>query len=179
VTGEGVDIPGLNIFPVQTIALSIETKQRCIGNIVIKCELTGLKDKFLVGFENHSGQTYFTSTKTDIDEQKYSTNQSPFEYSTRKAFKTVAKPLGVVLEGYGNNYVEKIEGCVYKNAVGTYMHGSCLPKNPELTDYLIQKALENKIINGELPASFDFEKDLLIDDSIALATKNDLIKKFL
>ena len=32
----------------------------------------------------------------------------------------------------------------YKNVIGTYLHGPLLPKNPEVADYLIQKALERK-----------------------------------
>ncbi len=72
----------------------------------------------LVGFENHSGKTYL-----------------------RKE----AKPLGRVISGYGNNGEEdKTEGCIYKNAIGCYMHGSLLPKNPALADWLLQKALEVK-----------------------------------
>lgn len=71
----------------------------------------------LVGFENHSGKTYL---------------------------KKGALPLGMVIKGFGNNGKDKIEGCLYKNAIGCYMHGSLLPKNPRLADWLIKKALEVK-----------------------------------
>lgn len=71
----------------------------------------------LVGFENHSGKTYL---------------------------KEEAKPLGKVIKGFGNNGDDKLEGCLYKNAIGCYMHGSLLPKNPVLADWLLQKALEVK-----------------------------------
>ena len=71
----------------------------------------------LVGFENHSGKTFL---------------------------KEGAKPLGKVIKGFGNNGEDKTEGCIYKNAIGCYMHGSLLPKNPQLADWLIQKALEVK-----------------------------------
>lgn len=71
----------------------------------------------LVGFENHSGKTYL---------------------------KKGAAPLGMVLKGYGNNGQDQTEGCVYKNAIGCYMHGSLLPKNPKLADWLLKKALEVK-----------------------------------
>lgn len=71
----------------------------------------------LVGFENHSGKTYL-----------------------RKG----TLPMGMVLKGFGNNGRDQTEGCIYKNAVGCYMHGSLLPKNPQLADRLIQKALEVK-----------------------------------
>lgn len=70
----------------------------------------------LVGFENHSGKTYLKD----------------------------GKPLGKVIKGFGNNGEDGNEGCVYKNAIGCYMHGSLLPKNPKLADWLLQKALETK-----------------------------------
>lgn len=71
----------------------------------------------LVGFENHSGKTYL---------------------------KKGAAPLGMVVKGFGNNGKDQTEGCLYKNAIGCYMHGSLLPKNPKLADWLLQKALEVK-----------------------------------
>ncbi|OGE14277.1 glutamine amidotransferase [Candidatus Daviesbacteria bacterium RIFCSPLOWO2_01_FULL_37_10] len=71
----------------------------------------------LIGFENHSGKTYL---------------------------KDGARPLGTVITGFGNNEEDKTEGCIYKNAIGSYMHGSLLPKNPELADWLLKKALEIK-----------------------------------
>ena len=71
----------------------------------------------LVGFENHSGKT---------------------------TLKKGAMPLGKVEAGFGNNGADGTEGCVYKNAIGCYMHGSLLPKNPILADWLIKKALEVK-----------------------------------
>lgn len=71
----------------------------------------------LVGFENHSGKTYL---------------------------KKGALPMGMVLKGFGNNGKDQTEGCLYKNALGCYMHGSLLPKNPQFADRLIQKALEIK-----------------------------------
>jgi hypothetical protein len=33
---------------------------------------------------------------------------------------------------------------VYRNTIGTYIHGSLLPKNPHLADYLISTALERR-----------------------------------
>ncbi len=68
----------------------------------------------LVGFENHGGQTYLGT----------------------------AKPLGKVLKGYGNNAQDGTEGAIYRNAFGTYLHGSLLPKNPHFADHLIELALK-------------------------------------
>ncbi|HET8842194.1 MAG TPA: hypothetical protein VFN35_12040 [Ktedonobacteraceae bacterium] len=68
----------------------------------------------LVGFENHGGQTYLGT----------------------------AKPLGKVLKGYGNNAQDGTEGAIYRNAYGTYLHGSLLPKNPHFADHMIELALK-------------------------------------
>ncbi len=69
----------------------------------------------LVGFENHSGATEFIGR---------------------------AQPLGVVKKGFGNNPEDKLEGVIYKNAIGTYLHGSFLPKNPKVADWLIRQAIK-------------------------------------
>lgn len=76
-----------------------------------------------VGFENHSGRTYIGSLK----------------------------PLGKVLEGYGNNGSDGYEGCIYKNTFCTYFHGSLLSKNPELSDRILKLSLLGKY--GEVPLS--------------------------
>lgn len=70
----------------------------------------------VVGFENHGGRTYLNGNK----------------------------PFGKVLYGAGNDGKSGYEGVVYKNVIGTYLHGPLLPKNPQVSDYLIQKALERK-----------------------------------
>lgn len=121
---EGAKLQGVGVFPAYTKA----SHQRMIGNIVVRLEVIGgsknpnpttynLQPTTLVGFENHSGQTFL---------------------------KEGAKPLGKVVKGFGNNGEDQTEGCIYKNAIGCYMHGSLLPKNPDLADWLIKKALEVK-----------------------------------
>jgi CobQ-like glutamine amidotransferase family enzyme len=71
----------------------------------------------VVGFENHGGRTYLAPG---------------------------AKPFGVVTRGFGNNATDGTEGARYRNALGTYLHGSVLPKNPALADELIRLALERR-----------------------------------
>ena len=71
----------------------------------------------LVGFENHGGRTYLGKR---------------------------VRPLGKVIKGYGNNGEDGTEGAIYKNALGSYLHGPILPKNSCVADWLIKKALENK-----------------------------------
>lgn len=92
--------------------------RRLIGNIAVDAsDFLGVKKTILVGFENHGGRTRLGPT---------------------------VKPLGKVIKGYGSNAEDHTEGAVYKNSIGTYLHGPILPKNPMLSDWLIQKALEKK-----------------------------------
>ncbi len=44
---------------------------------------------------------------------------------------------------YSNGSAKK-EGILYKNLIGTHIHGPILPKNPLLADYIIKKALKKK-----------------------------------
>lgn len=94
-------------------AYTVAGKKRMIGNVVARSQLGGGPGT-IVGFENHSGKTY------------------PGEGCA---------PLGMVTVGYGNNAEDRTEGAVYLGAVGTYLHGSLLPKNPGVADFLIEKAL--------------------------------------
>ena len=92
-------------------------KKRFIGDVVVRTEIEGLTPSTLVGFENHSGRTFLGSG---------------------------AKPLGRVIEGKGNNGSDRTEGCVQGGIIGTYMHGSLLPKNPHLADHVIAGALRRR-----------------------------------
>jgi len=78
----------------------------------------------LVGFENHSGLTILGPG---------------------------VEPMGRVRVGRGNNGRDGTEGAIYRNAVGCYLHGSLLPKNPVLADWLVARALERRYGNGDLP----------------------------
>ena len=49
-----------------------------------------------------------------------------------------------MIYGKGNDCQSGYEGVVYKNVIGTYLHGPLLPKNPQLADWLIRHALERK-----------------------------------
>jgi lipid II isoglutaminyl synthase (glutamine-hydrolysing) len=71
----------------------------------------------LVGFENHSGLT-------ELGES--------------------LEPLGRIVVGRGNNGKDGTEGAVYRNAIGCYLHGALLPKNPQLTDWLIKAGLNRR-----------------------------------
>jgi len=111
---KGPKLPGINIFNAYTIA----SKQRKIGNIIVK-----RNSQLLVGFENHSGNTFLHKN---------------------------TQPLGKVQIGYGNNGQDKTEGAVYNHVFGCYLHGSLLPKNPHFADHLIKLALKPKYGNIKL-----------------------------
>lgn len=75
----------------------------------------------LVGFENHSGLTWLGEG---------------------------AEPMGTVRIGRGNNGTDGTEGARWRNAVGCYLHGALLPKNPNLADWLLQAGLNRRHDSG-------------------------------
>jgi len=77
----------------------------------------------IAGFENHAGRTY-------LDEG--------------------AEPLGRVVSGFGNDGRSGYEGCRLLRAIGTYLHGPLLPRNPQLADWLLQEAIAHRT-GGEAP----------------------------
>ena len=95
-------------------AYTVGREVRMIGN------LTETSDDFgkIVGYENHSGQTFLREG---------------------------VQPLGhVEADGTGNNGEDHTEGARVNNVIGTYMHGSLLPKNPAIADFLIRTAVERR-----------------------------------
>ena len=95
----------------------------------------------IIGYENHSGQTFLGAH---------------------------AAPLGIVRLGAGNNTADIYEGARYKNVIGTYLHGSVLPKNPQLADFLIEKAVIRK---------YRAMSDDLIDDHFAELARKAALKR--
>ena len=106
---------------------TIDAKERMIGNYMFRTTPES-GDTVVVGFENHSGKTY-------LSEQ--------------------VAPLGMMLSGNGNNGEDKTEGARYKNVFGTYSHGSLLPKNPVLCDFILQTALNHRYDGAEPLAPLD------------------------
>jgi len=84
----------------------------------------------IVGFENHSGCTILEKSM---------------------------KPLGKVIKGGGNNGQDRTEGVIFKNAIGTYLHGPVLPQNPIMTDFIIQVAIDRKYDRSISPLDNKFE----------------------
>jgi CobQ-like glutamine amidotransferase family enzyme len=60
-----------------------------------------------------------------------------------------------VLVGGGNNGEDGTAGAVYRNTYGCYLHGSLLPKNPQLADHLIGLALRRRYGAGAALAPLD------------------------
>ena len=140
-TGDGQKFPGIGLIDVRTEA----GKKRFIGDVVVDLRNADLAIKkltppTLVGFENHSGRTFLGPK---------------------------AGPLGKVRMGFGNNGSDGMEGCVQGAVIGTYLHGSLLPKNPHLADYLIRSALSRR---GDVELS-------PLDDSIELAAHERILQR--
>ncbi|HYM96412.1 MAG TPA: hypothetical protein VET26_03845 [Candidatus Sulfotelmatobacter sp.] len=111
---------------------TVPGSRRNIGNVLVDAAELGIRPPTLVGFENHSGRTYLGAGVT---------------------------PLGRVLHGFGNNGEDGTEGVVSGTVFGTYLHGSLLPKNPQLADLLIGLSLRRRGVAGLDP----------LDDTIELA----------
>ena len=54
-----------------------------------------------------------------------------------------ARPFGTVTSGDGNNGRDRTEGARVHHVIGTYLHGSLLPKNPAVADWLLARAVEH------------------------------------
>ncbi|MBA3348593.1 MAG: glutamine amidotransferase, partial [Actinobacteria bacterium] len=100
---------------------TVAGERRMIGDVLLECELDPGKRRLLAGFENHAGRT-----RLDAD----------------------AEPLGRVVAGFGNDGESGYEGCRVGRAVGTYLHGPLLPRNPWLADWLLAQALAHATGGG-------------------------------
>jgi CobQ-like glutamine amidotransferase family enzyme len=101
--------------------LPVETvagERRMIGDVLLECELEPGARHTLAGFENHAGRTLLDPG---------------------------AEPLGRVVAGFGNDGASGYEGCRAGRAIGTYLHGPLLPRNPWLADWLLGQALARRL----------------------------------
>jgi lipid II isoglutaminyl synthase (glutamine-hydrolysing) len=87
---------------------------RMIGDVLLESALPDAPGRTIAGFENHAGRTLL-----DPD----------------------AEPLGRVVAGYGNDGASGYEGCRVGTAIGTYLHGPLLPRNPWVADLLLSWGL--------------------------------------
>jgi CobQ-like glutamine amidotransferase family enzyme len=102
---------------------TVAGSRRMIGDVLLECELEPGSKQTLVGFENHAGRTI-------LDE--------------------AAEPLGRVVAGFGNDGESGYEGCRTGRAIGTYLHGPLLPRNPWLADWLLAQAIAHR--SGAVPS---------------------------
>ena len=97
---------------------TVAGERRMIGDCLLECELEPGERRTLAGFENHAGITRLDGG---------------------------AEPLGRVVAGFGNDGESGYEGCRLGTAVGTYLHGPLLPRNPWLADWLLTQALTHRL----------------------------------
>jgi len=111
---------------------TIAGERRMIGDVLLECELEPGERRTVAGFENHAGRTILDAG---------------------------AEPLGKVVAGFGNDGESGFEGCRLGRALGTYLHGPLLPRNPWLADRLLAQALAHRS-GGELPELAPLEDGL-------------------
>lgn len=134
-TADGDVLPGIGVFDAHTVA----SEGRMIGNVAVETRLKrwgaahSQAPATLVGFENHSGLTHLGAG---------------------------CDPLGEIVFGAGNLGDGASEGAVYRNAIGTYLHGPLLPKNPQLADHLVHAALSRRhgLTGPLMPLADDLER---------------------
>jgi CobQ-like glutamine amidotransferase family enzyme len=114
---------------------------RMIGDVLLECELAPGVRRTLAGFENHAGRTRLDPG---------------------------AQSLGRVVAGFGNDGESGWEGCRVGRAVGTYLHGPLLPRNPWFADWLLAQALAHRL--GEAPELAPLD-DELEDEAHAVSAR--------
>ena len=103
---------------------TVAGERRLIGDVLLDCELEPGLRRTVAGFENHAGRT-----KLDAG----------------------AEPLGRVIAGFGNDGESGFEGCRVGRALGTYLHGPLLPRNPWLADLLLSWAIAHASGSEPMP----------------------------
>jgi lipid II isoglutaminyl synthase (glutamine-hydrolysing) len=106
--------------------------RRMIGDVLLETELEPGELRTIAGFENHAGRTRLDPG---------------------------AVPLGRVVAGFGNDGESGFEGCRAGRAIGTYLHGPLLPRNPWLADWLLAQAIAHRT-GGEAPVLDPLDDEL-------------------
>jgi CobQ-like glutamine amidotransferase family enzyme len=125
------DVAGVELPGIGLLPLvTVAGEGRMIGDVLLDCAWAG---ETLAGFENHAGRTI-------LDEG--------------------AEPLGRVVSGFGNDGRSGYEGCRYRRAYGTYLHGPLLPRNPWFADRLLEEALAHAGVEVSLaPLPDELERE--------------------
>ena len=103
---------------------TVAGETRMIGDVLLECELDPGERRPLAGFENHAGRTLLDAG---------------------------AEPLGRVVARLRQRRRVGLRGLPARHALGTYLHGPLLPRNPWLADWLLARALAHAGA-GEPPA---------------------------
>ena len=119
---------------------TVAGERRMIGDVLLESALPEAPEATIAGFENHAGRTL-------LDEG--------------------AEPLGRVVAGYGNDGESGYEGARVGRAIGTYLHGPLLPRNPWLADLLLSWAIAHA--TGGAPAPLEPLGDELEREAHAVA----------
>jgi lipid II isoglutaminyl synthase (glutamine-hydrolysing) len=138
------DLEGVDLPGVGLFPLeTVAGERRMIGDVLLECELEPGERRTLAGFENHAGRTRLDAG---------------------------AKPLGRVVAGFGNDGESGYEGCRVGRAVGTYLHGPLLPRNPWFADWVLAQALAHARGTSDAP-KLDPLADELEADAHAVSTR--------
>ncbi len=121
---------------------TVAGEARMIGDVLLECELEPGERRTIAGFENHVGRTVLDPG---------------------------ASPLGRVVHGFGNDGVSGFEGCRLGRAIGTYLHGPLLPRNPWLADWLVAQAVAHA--TGGEPPVFPELPDALVEEAHRVAAQ--------
>lgn len=125
---------------------AITTSQRWVSETVI--EVTGMQ---LTGFENHSGYVELADGH---------------------------EPWARVRAGFGNEgdlpAAERVEGVRHVNAIGTHLHGSLLPMNPQLADELIKIMTERRHARYETAPAMARRDEFAAQSRAAICTRMNL-----
>jgi len=121
---DGEAVEGLGILDMETKRAEGGSHNRLVGNIALSSSIAHLP---VIGYENHAGRTFLGPGC-----QSFGRVTGHF--------------------GHGNNDSDKADGVLYRNVVGTYLHGPLLSKNPEVADWLIDRALARRAAKEGRPA---------------------------
>ena len=91
--------------------VTVPGSPRAVGELLTEAVGTNLPT--MTGYENHGGRSQLGPTAT---------------------------PLGHVIVGVGNGTPDQTEGIIQNHAIGTYLHGPALVRNPALADLLLKWA---------------------------------------
>ena len=138
-------VEGLGILDIETRRPGTSA-DRLVGNVVLRSRIA---TRPVVGYENHAGRTFLGAGV--------------------EAFGGVVSTVG-----HGNNDADKVDGALWRNVIGTYLHGPLLAKNPEVADWLLARALERRARRAGVPAP----ELAALDDAAEIAANEAVCARF-